>query len=432
MRRAVAAGVGLSLASAAACRDGARSLGSTSEQALLHADRLIGSLSARFGPLEREPAFRERRPRLARAALAPSRAFNDRSLWTGHDGRSRVLEFAGHREGERYRMGVRAGAPPPARPADYRALLRLRALGSGEYEWEGRDELAVGPLGAADLDRALTALFLAAEGTNGAEARARAHAELPRSTAALGRLFSVQTLEPAPAAGGGVTVSTIVTMRTSDIAAEFPRWARYLRKYIWPIRFRWTVYDQAGGRWCEGEGGDGRFGFRFRLHGGHLAPLQGVPRRIPARLLVRSDVSTRMGVFRVGVQKLEGEMNVAQSQREKHLAVRFRGTPEWELPFLLAPFVRASLRRPFEGEGALFALAVREGDGQTLIVRDYRLAVKESWIVRWLGHLAGTAMSDFWTGAEEEADRFIGQSLEALRADVSKLLSDATEAGSRP
>jgi len=431
MRRALAAALGLSLASAAACRDAARSLGSTSEQALLHADGLIGSLSARFGPLEREPAFRERRPLLARAALAPSRAFNDRSLWTGQEGRSHVLEFAGHREGGGYRMGVRAGAPPPARPADYRALLRLRALGSGEYEWEGRDELAVGPVGTADLDRALTALFLAAERTSGAEARARAHADLPLTTAAVGRLFSLQALDLAPAAGGGVTVSAVVTLRASGIASEFPLWARYLRKYIWPIRFHWTVYDEAGAPWWETEGRDGRFGFRFRLHGGHLTPLQGAPRRIPARLRVRSGVSTRMGVFRVGVRALEAEMTLAQALREKHFAVRFRRAPEWELPFLLAPFVRASLRRPFEGDGALFALAVREGDGRTLIVRDYRLGVKESWIVRWLGRLAGTAMSDFWTGAEEEADRFTGQSLEALRADVSKLLSDATEAGSR-
>ena len=57
-----------------------------------------------------------------------------------------------------------------------------------------------------------------------------------------------------------------------------------------------------------------------------------------------------------------------------------------------------------------------------LLVRDYRLAVRESWIVRWLGSLAGTAMTEFWRGAEEEADRFSGQVLEALRMDVAALI----------
>jgi hypothetical protein len=60
-----------------------------------------------------------------------------------------------------------------------------------------------------------------------------------------------------------------------------------------------------------------------------------------------------------------------------------------------------------------------------VLVRDYRLAVKESWIVRWLGRLAGSAMSEFWRGAEEEADTFNGQLIDALRADLLALLPES-------
>src|SRR5919198_2966022 len=155
------------------CEQAVLSLGNTPDEARGRADELLGALAARFGPLEREPAFLERRPRLARAALAPSRAFADRSLWTAAEGDWRRLEFSGTSRGGRYRIGVGARAPTPARPGEYRADVRLRALGPGEFEWQGHDELAVGTVTIADVDRALTALLAAAEQISGADAAAR-------------------------------------------------------------------------------------------------------------------------------------------------------------------------------------------------------------------------------------------------------------------
>jgi hypothetical protein len=90
--------------------------------------------------------------------------------------------------------------------------------------------------------------------------------------------------------------------------------------------------------------------------------------------------------------------------------------------------MRGSLRRPFEGEGALLGFGLRDvaGAPHALVAsRHYRLAVSESWIVRWLGGSVGAAVADFRRGAQVEADRFARDALIALRDDVRALLAAA-------
>jgi hypothetical protein len=80
------------------------------------------------------------------------------------------------------------------------------------------------------------------------------------------------------------------------------------------------------------------------------------------------------------------------------------------------------LGRPFEGEGALLAMSVRDDSStQTVAARDYRLAVRESRIMRWVGGLGSSALGDFRRGAEEEFDRYNGEVLDAMRQDVAAL-----------
>lgn len=403
------------------CGEAARRLGG-GEHAATDADQLLGALAARFGPLRPDDSFVSRRARLASAALVPSRAFADQSLWTGVDDGWRRLDLAGRPREDGYRLSVRPGVAAPSTPGEYRAVIALRELARGEYEWRGSDELAVGPVTGADFDRALTALLLSCERGGSGDARALVRADLPRAAAAWGRLFAMESLTiTAAGAGADVTVAVIVDPRGID--GDFPRYAAYLRKYLAPVRLNAIAFDGDGRRWWEADLRDMRFTLRLRVQGGNLAPLGGGVPRIPATLSVRGDVSTRMGIFRLGMRALEADVELVRAPQEKAFAARFRREPDWQLPFLLEPFLRASLRRPFAGEGALLGLAVRNHQGQTTLERDYDVAVRESWIVRWLGGQAQTAMDEFRRGAEEEADRFSGEALEALRQDVRALLS---------
>jgi hypothetical protein len=140
---------------------------------------------------------------------------------------------------------------------------------------------------------------------------------------------------------------------------------------------------------------------------------------------VRVVASTRFGLFTVGVKQLDGTMTVVRSARVRAWDFRWNHPPEWRLPFGATTLLHGSLRRPFEGSGMLVRLGLRTGEsGQTLSVRDVDLVVRESWIVRWIGRLGGTAFSDFVEQAEREENRFLAEGFRALGADLSALLGD--------
>ncbi len=87
---------------------------------------------------------------------------------------------------------------------------------------------------------------------------------------------------------------------------------------------------------------------------------------------------------------------------------------------------RAALRRPFEGGGTVLRITLRDGAGaQTHLTRELRTTVKESAIVRWMGSLGFTAMSDYAGKTEEEENRFLAEAFDALRLDLRGLLANA-------
>lgn len=413
----------LAVAAGGGCGCAAMALGPTPVEARTRADELIDAVAARFGPVQIDPALAALRPKLAKAALVPSRIFNDPTAWTSMGGGERTAEFVGERSAGRYRMGVRSRTATPSRPGGYRGSLRLRALRAAEYEWTLREELAVGAVTAEDLSRALSALFVTAEEAPEAEARTRLREALPRAAAAFGRLFSLEDLRLAHSADGATAVTIDLRVDPGGIERDFPRYARFLRKYASPLRFHAVALDASGARWWEVEASENRLRLRLRVQRGDLWPLEGAPGPMPGVLRVRVDLVTKLGIFRVGFRGLQAEVALTRAVHEKGFAARFHQPPDWQLPFLVEPFLRSSLRRPFEGEGALLRYSARDGGGgPTLLVRDYAIAVRESWIVRWLGGLMGDALSEFRRGVEDEADRFSGEGLSALRADVLALL----------
>jgi hypothetical protein len=416
------------VAFALACAQTISRLGPSPDAATAHADTLLAALGARFGPHVLGARLTEIRPRLVQGSLVPSRIFNDSTMWTEADGSVRELELGGDRTTGGYRIGVAQDAPLPAHAAEYHRRVLLKQLEHGQYEWRVHDVLAIGDVQVQQLANALTALFMAAQRESGASARADYRASLPRATRALGRLVTLDTLAVAPSRRGATALALGVTVHPERLEQDAPHYARFLSKFVSPAHLRLTVYDDQGPWWTM-TGDEGRFTARLRVRDGSLAPLGGPPRPMPARLHVRADLDTKMFVFRIGFRELVGDVVLTRTEHQKGFVVVFQHEPEWVLPPLVGRMIRTSLSRPFTGTGALLSFDLRDGDGaQTLALRDYRVAIEESAIMRWLGGLGNSALSDFHDGAEREADRFVGQAFAALEQDV-KALALAARAG---
>jgi hypothetical protein len=140
---------------------------------------------------------------------------------------------------------------------------------------------------------------------------------------------------------------------------------------------------------------------------------------MPDSLRLHVDALAKISLFTVGVTRMEGEFVHVRTPGERGWAMRFTKDPEWHLPLIAERLLRTPLRRPFEGTGVVFTLGLRTGpDGQTLLARTFDMAVRESAIMRFLGTLGFTAMSDYAGTVEDEENRFIAEVMAAMRADV--------------
>ena len=418
-RLAVAAALAL-----AACRAPAAALGTPAAS-----DQLLESLAARFGPHDRDARLDALRPRFAKSALVPSKLFHDNSAWTATNGDTRTLVLSGHGTPGRYSLVVAGDAPPPLQPADYRRVMRLTHVADDDYAWNVRDELAVGTITGNQLGAALTALFAAAgRGGDTAAARAALHHDLPRTTAALGRAVSLDTLRLSPSRDGGTNVHLAGTIHADRLTNTFPRLAHYLSHYVSPTGGEILLFDDANRAWWDAAKRGDAWSLDLRVANGNLAPLRGPPDHMPDRLHVRIDAATKTFIFHVGLANLLGDVTLVRAPNEHAFTATFRKEPDWQLPPLVETMLKAPLERPFQGSGASLTFDIRDGAPQeapSVIFREYNLTVRESRIMRWLGGLGDAAIEDFRTGAETEFDRFAGETLSALRADVAQLAQNA-------
>jgi hypothetical protein len=409
------------LLAALACGGALRELEQGTVPADVAIDGCAVALASRFGPVELDPALRAARPRFARDSLAPSRLLDDPALWTRRAGPRRWLDF-GSRGGTPYRVGVGLPVPPSPEAGTYRGAIRLEALGPSDFEWDVQEDLSIGKVHVESLGRAFGALLLDLEGHTGGSLLDQARVALPRSTAAFGRLFTLEPAAISPAVGGGVRVTLSASIEPARLRAAYPRYARFLEEYLAPARFRLVVADPNGAPFWEFSSADSRLSLRLRVFHGALGPLEGPPRPMPDRLRATAATSVKSGFIRVGAEGIVADVTLARTPTEGGLRAVFTREPDWLFPFVVKPLLGAPLRRPFQGDGALFTLSVRETpQGATLVDREYRLAVRESWIVRWLGSFGGGMATVFRAGAEAEADRFTGECLWALRDDLVKL-----------
>jgi len=145
---------------------------------------------------------------------------------------------------------------------------------------------------------------------------------------------------------------------------------------------------------------------------------------------LRVDFTTRMKLFTVGVQNLLMQFVITETPHERAWTMIGRREPDWRLPLVSEHLLRTPLRRPFQGEGVIFHIGVRDSaEAQTLLERRAHLTVQESAILHFLNSLGSRAMSDLADRTEREEEQFLHEVFSALEADVHQL---APSLGSAP
>ncbi len=421
LSRLVALGVPL----LAGCRGAALAHGADVAMARAHFDELITGFEYRFTNVVRTPKVANARLRLARYAFAPSKLAEDTAVWTAmqstRSGAERAVEFQAGLVNNQFVFGARQGVTPPSRVGDQRHLISLSQRGPDDWFWHTTVEHAVGPLPPAQLNDVARALFLGTERPASA-LRADYRSAFPRTTQALGRLFTLDSVGAVSQLDGSTLVTMQIRIDARGIAAGFPAFAKYLQKYVEPARYRYRLTDRAGGEWFDAQAHKRVLTVRFRSRQGELQPLAGPARHMPDTLAIHVDALAKFGLWMVGVTEMEGEFVHVRSARERGWQLRFAKEPKWHLPLIAEKLLSSAIRRPFEGRGVSFRLGLRSGpNGQTLSERVFDVAVKESAIMRWIGNLGFTAFGEFAGKVEEEENRFLIELFQAMRSDMARL-----------
>ncbi len=415
---------------ASSCKSSLLGFGATPVEALRHASDGLQSHAQRFDDVVRDTKFTHARTLISKFALTPSRIFNDSSVWTDlrAGDSSRAIAIAGNHDQQRggYTFRASTTVTAPNALAESRHMMRLELKSDGAYAWDTSVDQAIGTMPAASAGRALAMIFASAESPVARDLRSESAQAFPRTARALGRLFSIDSARATPLPDGSSATLIAVQWHSDRGRGTMPYFAGYVAKYIEPSVYRVTLSDRRGQTYLQVRGDKGQLLVRWRSRGGRLLPLEGGASPMPDTLRLRLDFNTKYKVFRVGFADMVADFIV---QRGAHVAawmMRFRQEPKWQLPLFTETLIRSPLRRPFQGRGSELYLALRDDGGpQTLLVRNTHTEVKESAILRWMGSLGATAMSDFQGRAETEENRFLNEAFTALRADAQEILGSA-------
>ena len=409
------------------CRAAALAYGPDATSARANADGVMSALEQRFTRVVRVPKFANARMRLARYAMAPSKLVGDTSIWTASrsiGARSeRELEVFGSLVDGRYTFVTRRPAAPLTHVGEARHFIGLQALDNDDgWRWTTTVDHAVGPMPPERAADVMRAFFASAERTP-SSIRVDYRAAFPRASEAFGRMLAVDSISTVMQVDG----STLVTLQiaTSDLQLRdrSPALAKFIRRYVESSGYHIRLTDKSGGEWFDASAKRGsRLVIRFRSHDGELQPLSGAARHMPDTLVLNMDAQAKLSFFTVGVSNLVGEFVHVHTASERGWAMRFTKEPSWQLPPLAEQLLHSPLQRPFVGDGIQFRIGYRRGtDGQTFLSRSVVLAVQESAIMRFLGTLGFTAMSDYAGQVEEEENRFLAEGFAALRTDIAAL-----------
>jgi len=419
----------LTLASAfgaflSACREVAPAFGPNIPFARQNAEEFFYSVGSRFTNIQRPQRILRARQQFGHYALTPSGVYNDTTIWLsiGPDS-ARLFGDEGHFAVDRYIVTTALAQNPPDALTESREIVRLRKLSDNEYEWFTNVEVALGRMGAKSIADVLAASLAAGEGKSATAIRANYTSAFSRAGAALGRLFTIDTLRATPDSDGATTFDIAIKLTPNILKESMPHYAAYIDKYISKGKYRITLSDQSGTHWFDAWAANYYMHFRVRSKGGHFAPLEGAVRPMPTNLTIHLDMSMKILIFTVGWTEMAGDFEVIDTPHERGWSMRFAKEPDWHLPLTVGTLLKSPLRRPFQGSGIPIRISIRDNPGsQTILNRRLSFVVQESGILRFLNRLSGTAVGDFLGASEREANRFNADAFRALRLDVSALL----------
>ena len=422
LRRSIVASLAAAL-TLGGCREAVSGLGAAEGQSAATTNDLLNALAVRFGVAYRDPRFETIRPKMVRHALSPSRLYPDTTVWTSIDGDVRTVSVAGSLDGGRYILAVQDSVPRPALPGDSRHLMHLRRLGDGIHQWDSSDEVAIGSVRAAEvfgiLEGARRGLERPAE-----EIRNDYRTAFPYTTAIRGRLATLDSLRTITADDGSTSIALVVRIDPDRMRPFAPQYADYLDEYLRPLRIDVELIDGRGTSWGSASFRRNVLRMELRSRDGTLQPLAGATIHPADSLRLRISFFAKVLFFEVGTSGLIAELGSPADSSARGWTLRFRREPRWHFPLAVGRLLRAPLRRPFADEGAMIEYLVRDSSGaQTVLARNIHIVVQESAIIRWLGALGATAMSDLSVEAEQQKDRFIGDVFRAAAEDSRVLLS---------
>ena len=408
------------------CRAAAMAHGGDARTALVHFDDLIAGFEYRFTNVGRHPKVQNGRMRIARYAFAPSKLVDDTAIWTSmrtsRTGADREVEWQAGLVNNRFTFTPRANGPVPSRLGEQRHLIAVSQRGPAEWFWHTVVEHHVGTMPPSRSNEVARALFASAE-RPGTAMRVDYRAAFPRTTSALGRLLTIDSIVTTSQLDGSTLVSMQIRIDARNLAASgFPAYARFLQKYIEAARYHLRLSDRYGNDYFDASAVNRLLTLRFRTRRGELQPITGPPRPMPDTMLFAMDASIKYGLFTIGFSNLIADFVHVDSPRENAWQLRFTREPKWHLPLIAEQLLNSTIRYPFEGNGVYMRLGLRVGPGgQTLSERVVDVAVKESALMRWLGNLGFGAMTDFAGTVEEEENRFLTELFRAMRADMAAL-----------
>lgn len=389
---------------------------------------MFEAVATRFAPNVYDARYNVARVKLAQSALVPSRIFDDTTVWGPRlDGPARRLFVAGTTGTDgRYHMETHATLPSVAHVGDTRHTILLDQTASNQFRWDTRVDFAIGSVTADEVATAFSLLMRAADGRTEKELRDNYRAAFPRTAAAFGRGFALDSIAVTPGGLGTTNVTLRFSFHPQTMRASYPRLAEYLDKYLGPAKSHFVLSDKTGAPLFEITGRDRWMTFKYRLHDGRLVSLAGAPKPWPDTLTLTAALSLKVKLFTVGFHDLATDFvfsNINSGNgRERAWTIVAQHEPDWDLPLMSEHLIRSPLRRPFEGQGAMFRLSVRDSAGaQTIFTRRTRLDVQESAIMRFLGGLAARALGDLDDRVEVEEHRYLRDGFLALQADLRAL-----------